>query len=214
MAAGRDNAETRLVRIEAAETGGNANRAGEVAAEVGGGQAGRNGGSASARGAAGCAREVIRIAGGAVDGVIGLQVLQQQRHVGLAEHHRTSRLQALDGDRGVVGDAVLENRVAPGGLEALDVEGLLHRHRDAMQRAPGPAFLQRTVSGFRTLSRALEVAHDHRVQRTVVFFDAGDVVVEQFERGDLPRAQLRGEGRGGRKGDVCGHGGPQAAWGE
>ena len=206
MAARGHHAEARLVRIQAAETGRHADRARKVAAEIGCRKAGGHRRRTTARGAARGAGGVVRIARCTVDRVIRLQILQEQRDIGLAEHHGTGGQQPFDGDRRVIRDAVLESGIAPGGLEAFDVEGFLDRHRQAVQWTPCFALLQRAVGRLGALARALEVPHDDRIERAVVLFDAVDVVIEKRERGDLSGAKFCRKCSGGRKSDVSGHG--------
>ena len=70
----------------------------------------------------------------AVDRIVALPVGEAHRHVGLAEHHRARRGEALHGQRVLVGGAVALLLIAPGGRQAGEVEALLHRHRHAEQR--------------------------------------------------------------------------------
>ena len=141
-----------LVAVDAAVGGRVADAAADVAAVFQRAQAGSDHGRAAARRAAGPARQVPGVVGGAVDRVVALEVGQVQRHVALAEDHRACRLEPVDHQRVRRGGVVLARQVAPGGGLADQVEGFLHRHRQAVQRAPELALGQRAVGGARTLA--------------------------------------------------------------
>ena len=83
--------------------------------------------------------------------------------------------------------------MAAGGGQAGDVEAFLHGHRYPEERrgtiAPG-------VQRSRAVAGAIEVAHHHSVDARIQPFDPRDVMVEQFQRRDFTRAQLRGEACG------------------
>ena len=94
----RDDPVARLVPEHAAPVRGHADRAADVGAELERGEAGRDRGGRTARGAAGRALGVPRIARGAEDLVVALPVAGHVRRVGLAEHDRAGSAQPRDRD--------------------------------------------------------------------------------------------------------------------
>src|SRR5436853_283136 len=58
-------------------------------------------------------------------------------------------------------------------------------------------------------ARAVEIAHDDGVQRTVVLLDAREIQVQQLEAAELPLLDIGGELPGGAEGDLE-HGRPPA----
>src|SRR5262249_12830031 len=73
--------------------------------------------------------------GRAVELVVGVAVAEPERHVGLSDDDRSSRLQPFHCESVGSGTPVFELGVAPGGRQAGDIELLLDRHRQAEQRA-------------------------------------------------------------------------------
>src|SRR5262249_25371578 len=111
----------------------------------------------------------------------------------LAVYDRTGGEQPLDQD-GIVGrDIGAEGGIAPGARQPRDIEGFLHRYRDAMQRPPDFAARERRISSAAALPGLIDLPGDDRVERRVMALGARYVVVEQFETADAAVADLRGE---------------------
>ena len=186
-----------LVAVDAAVGSRVANAAADVAAVLERAQPRSHHGRAAAGRSARPARQVPGVVGGAVDRVVGLEVGQVQRHVALAEDHRASRLEPVDHQRVRRGGVRLARQVAPGGGLAGQVEGFLHRHRQAVQRAPELAFGQRAVGGTRTLECGLAVVDHQCIQRRIEAVDAFEIGLEQLDTAHLAFAQ-RDRHRAGR----------------
>ena len=78
-----------------------------------------------------------------------------------------------------------------------------------MQRPPYLAAGQRPIRRTGARARAVEIAHDDSVQRTVVLLDAREIQVQQLEAAELPLLDIGGELPGGAEGDLE-HGRPPA----
>ena len=87
----------------------------------------------AARGPSGRAAEIPGIISCPVDVVVALPVAQHQRHIGLAEDDGARVLHAGDDQRVFFRHEALELRDTPGRRQSGDIEGFLHRHRDAEQ---------------------------------------------------------------------------------
>ncbi len=93
----------------------------------------------AARGAAGRAREIPRVAGGPIRGGLVGRAHRELVLVELAEDGQARRLQQRDG-RGVIRrDEALQDPRPGGGLHALGAEVVLHRDGDAVERTRGVA---------------------------------------------------------------------------
>ena len=97
-----------LEPVDAAEVGGDADGAADVAAELEEGQPGGDGCRRAAGAAAGGAGKVPGVVGAPEDGVIGLDAAGEGGQVGLAEDDGAGLAQAGDGGRIFLGDAVGE----------------------------------------------------------------------------------------------------------
>ena len=146
---------------------------------------------------------VVRVAGGAEDGVEGVRPGRELRHVGLAEEHHAGRADPLDDQVVVVGHVVREQRRAEGRRPPGGGVGVLHRERQAVQRT------QRTAAGLVLVGRAgagagpVLVERDDRVELGVAGGDPVEVQVEQLARRDLaPGHGARHRARGGVDGQV------------
>ncbi len=199
MAARRADAPGRLVPVDAAVVRGIADRGADVAAELEAREPRRERRRRAAGGPAGRAQQVPGIVGGAVDRVEALPVGEQHRDIGLAEDDGARALQALHRKRVLACHVVLEFRHAPGGGPARDVKGLLHRHRQTVQR---PALALGAVGGARGLPVLVQVHDADSVQRAVVLAHARGVQVEELERADLLRTQCGNELRGRPEGGI------------
>jgi hypothetical protein len=87
-------------------------------------------------------------------------------------------------------------------VRALQVEGLLHRHRQAVQRAPQLAARQRRVGLAGALQGTVEVTHHDGIDQAVMALDARQEVLQQLNRGKLAAAQAQGQIGGAEVGDV------------
>src|SRR5205085_2450337 len=112
----------------------------------------------AAGGAAGRAREIIRIVRGAVDVVIALPVAEPERHVGLAKDDAARVLDACDRQGVFLRDEILLRHKPPGRRQASDVVGFLDGEGQAEQR-PVFAARERSVRSTRRLERAVEIAY-------------------------------------------------------
>ena len=145
--------------IEAAESGGDANRPAKIAAEVQGGKSCRQTCRATGT-AAGGAGEIEGIIGAAIDGIVGVEVGQPGADVGLADDDGAGGSKPGDSPCVALGDVAFAMRHAGGGREALDIDRFLDGDRDA---EPG----RRVAAGKTLVSRvgvalgALDVFHDN-----------------------------------------------------
>src|SRR5205814_10400241 len=120
------------------------------------------------------ARQVIWLAGAAVQRIPALAASPAGRAVGLAQENRARRAHARDDGRVLVRNVVLELAQARGGGDARGVEDVLGRERDAMQRRRlESAFGQVAVGRLRLPDGALVGDPDHRVEARV---DGADVL--------------------------------------
>jgi hypothetical protein len=71
-----------------------------------------------------------------------------------------------------------------------DVEAFLHRHGDAGERQVG-ALRYGPVDLLCLITCAIEIAHDHRIDRSIQRFDPGDRRVGQLQSADGFRADSR-----------------------
>src|SRR5207249_9104635 len=109
-----DKLKARLVTVYATEMGGDADGAGEIAAERETAKAGGQRRGAASGGSSRGSRSVPRVVAGPVDRVVALPVTEHDWHVRLADDDSARRLQALDRNRGSRAVRVLERRQAPG----------------------------------------------------------------------------------------------------
>jgi len=193
MAVAGADVESRLVAVDAAIMRGVADGGADVAAEFETRQPRRERRRAAARRAARRALDVPGIVGGSVDRIEGLPVGKPDGHVGLAEHDRAGLLQPRDGQRVVLRDIVAMRRQAPRARRSHDVEGFLHRHRHAMQRAERLALRRQFVAPRGFLARFLGAPDDYRVDSRIVALDAREKEVEEFNGADLLLPHQRGE---------------------
>jgi hypothetical protein len=123
---------------------------------------------------------IVGVSGGPVDLVIGLKILQEEGHIRFAEQDSPGTLQACDGFGRISRKIVREFWAAPGGFQPLDVEGFLHRNRQAEQR-PSISAATFGIERAGLVSRAFEIAQHDRVQLAIVPLDPFDIEVDQFE---------------------------------
>ena len=113
--------------------------------------------------------------------------------IGLAEDDGASGFEALD-DRGVViGHPVLKQERAIGGERAFRGVEILHRDRDAVQRAEIIARCDRLLRRLRLLPGMIRHDRDEAVERAVEALDARKRKVGKLDRRDLLRRDERGE---------------------
>ena len=206
VAAHPEQVPSGLVAKDAAEVRRVADGPADVGAGLYAGEARRQRRRRPARGAAGNALQIVGIVGGAVDVVIALKICQHQRHVGLAEHHRASRLQPAHRLGVLSGDVVLPIHVAPSGGGARQVVGLLHRHRHPVQGTELAAFGDGPVGGARIVQSLLAHVHHQRVEFAVVAVHPVQVVPQQLLAADRLGADSGRQFGCGKEGDVA-HGG-------
>ena len=148
------DAEGRLVPVDAAVVRRIADRRADVAPRLEGGKTGREGGGRAAGRPSGRARDVPGVVRRAVHDVVGLPVHQPERHVGGAEQDGARIEETVDHDGVLLRDVRREVGVAPRHAQAGDAEGLLDRHRHAVKRPPGLALRQRVVGPARAFAGA------------------------------------------------------------
>ena len=146
-----------------------------------------------ARRAAGRARQVPGVVGGAVDGVEALPVGQQEGHVGLAVDDGARAQQTLDRQGICRRDVVAEFGHAPGGRHAGHVVGFLDRHGQAVQRPPDLAARERRVGLPGPPPRGFEVGRDDGVEGGVVALAAPQVEFQQLDAAHLAPPDRRGQ---------------------
>src|SRR5215218_1367336 len=133
---GGDPSEGGLEPVDAAEGGGDADRATGVGALGYGAEAVRDGRGAPARGAASVLAWGERRARRAEEEVVGRALVAELRRVGLAEDDRARLLQALDVGGVVVRHVAGQRFRAEGVPDAgLVVEEVFYRHRNPVQGA-------------------------------------------------------------------------------
>ena len=172
---------------------GVADRRADIAADLERRHAGGNRHGRAAGGAAGGARLVPGVGGGAVDLVEALPFDKPLRDVGLAEDDGTGGAKPRDGVGVCFGDVVLERRNAPGRGRPFEVEALFHRHRHPVEGSARLALRRLGVAGLRLLHGAVTVLPDDRVERGVHAVDAREAFLELFDGAGL----AGGDGLGG-----------------
>ena len=176
--------------------GGHAQRASDVGAQRQRAITGRERRRGATGRAARRAAEIERVVGSAVNLIVALPVAKPDRHVGLAEDDAARILDAGNRQRVLGRHKILLRWNAPGCWQACDVEGFLHRHREAEQRLLHPA-RQGVVGGTGGGEAAFEITHADRVDLAVMPLDAADRIPRQFDRADFPGGQRRGQFGGG-----------------
>ena len=188
---------------DAAERRGVAQRAAHVGAVRERHHARRQRAGRSSARAAGGPVGVVRVAGGAEDGVEGVRPGRELRHVGLAEEHHAGRADPLDDQVVVVGHVVREHRRAEGRRPPGGGVGVLHREGQAVQRAQRAAAGLVLVGGAGAVAGPVLVERDDRVELGVAGGDPVEVQVQQLARRDLaPGHGARHRARGGVDGQV------------
>ena len=164
IAALRHHAEARLEPEHAAAVRRDADRAADVGADLEAREPGRPTAAADRPTNRRARGRVPRVVRRAEDLVVGLQVARPARHVGLAEHDRAGRLQLRDGRRVGGGHVVGQLDRAAGRADALDLDGVLDRDRQAVERPERVAARSRLVGRGGRVASALDVERDDRVE--------------------------------------------------
>jgi hypothetical protein len=205
VSAQRHESPCRLVAVDAAVVRGIADRRADVTAVLEAGEARGERGRGAAGGSAWNALHIPWVVRRPADGIEGLPVGEHSRDFRLAENDGARGKKAVD-DNGVCGRARLAQRLeSPRGRQPGDVEGLLDRHRDAVQRSPERAVRERAVRGASASPRPVAVEHHDRIERRVVTCDALEVEIEQLECADLACADRGGKRACGAEGQCGGH---------
>ena len=175
-----DDAEARLVAVHPAEGRRHPHRTADVGTQLEAGHAARDRGGRSPAGPARRAVRGPRVVGGAEHLVVALPIAAPFRQVRLAEHDGARCLQPGDGGSVRWRDAVGQHGGTAGGADALGVDGVLHRDRQAVQRPPplatGRCGIGRATPG----AGAVRVQRADGVHRWVDVVDAGQEQVQQF----------------------------------
>jgi hypothetical protein len=130
--------------------------------------------------------QVMGVVGRAVDEVVALVVREAHRTLVLP------RMAAPASFRRRTASVVLGELEPERGRQSGHVEGPLHRHGDAGQRQVG-ALCHGQVDLPRLVARAVEIAHNDRIDRSVESFDSRDRGVGQFQSANGFRADSRRE---------------------
>ena len=183
----RHRAAARSQPVDARPVRGGADRAREVAANAERAHGGGHRRGLSARGAAGSARTVMRVARRPVDVVDGVPECAELGQVGLAQQNRACTPQAPYDHRIGARDPVGLQARAVRRRQARDVDDFLDRERHAVQRAERVAARGRVIRRGGLRPCGLQARHDDGVHVAVAGFVAGRVGVEQFRAADLAR---------------------------
>ena len=182
----------RLVAPHAAESGRAADRAGDIRSNLRRNEAGRQRRRRAAGRTTADPRRIERIVGPPIDRVVGLNVSQRRRDIGLAQNDRARRLQPPDSGGILMRDMAGVFGNAPAGRQAGDVEAFLDRHRQAEQRR-GVACRQPLVRRPGLQPRPVEIADHDGVDRAVARLDPRDRRLGLGDRAGLA-APDRGDG--------------------
>jgi hypothetical protein len=151
----RDDPGARLQAVDAAEARRYADRTDQIRAVLEERHPGGECGGGPAAGATGRALQVPGIPGDAEQLVGGLSEVGQHRgHIRLADEDRPCLPESRHHRRIVAGDVVLERRIAPGRVQPGDVERLLDRNGNTVQR-PARRLRDRLVGCGRLFQRCL-----------------------------------------------------------
>src|SRR5689334_11615041 len=120
-----DEFECRLVAVDAAKVRGRANGSANVAAEREVSESGSERGCSATGGTAGRARKIPRVVGGAVDGVVALQIGEGDGNVRFSDDDGAGAENAIDGDGVVLGSKIFGLDDAGGGGHAFHAVAFL-----------------------------------------------------------------------------------------
>ena len=138
----------------------------------------------------------MRIVGPPIDRIGRLPVAQRRRHIGLAEHDRTRRLQSLHSQRILTRDMLAVKGETPSRRVSAQIEAFLHRHRNAGERLLIAA-RQCLIGQPRLRSRPLEIADHNRIDLGIERLDPFNRSLQQFLCAERFLLQPGGELRGG-----------------
>ncbi len=188
----RDGAEGRLEADDATERGRDADRATAVAAHADRADA-RSDRRARATGRAPWhAPEVPGIRRPAMDRRLADARIAELGHRGLGEDDRAGRFQALEDDRGPVGNEAAHGQGPVGALDAGEPLRVLGRDGEAGQRT-APTVGQQRVSVTRRRPRSLVEAHRERVDERLHGVRPGEDRLECLDRRDVAASQALDE---------------------
>jgi hypothetical protein len=146
------------------------------------GQGGRLASAAAGWGAV----AIVRVAGRSIDRIVGHDAAAAGRTVGLAEQDRPGPTHAGDDDRITFGDVRRALHQTRGGDDAGDVEDVLDRERDAVERPAALAPRQRGIGRIRLRAGALVDALHDGVDRGVDLVDPLQIGGDDLGRRDPP----------------------------
>jgi hypothetical protein len=126
--------------------------------------------------------------------------------VRLAERDHAGREQALDRRSGVIGDAAAPALRSGGGRVPREMQQVLERDRQAVQRAAGKSRRALEVRGPGRGDGVVAVHVDERVQALVERRDPREAGVDDFAGRSLARRQQAGEVGQRMEREVGGHG--------
>ena len=130
-------------------------------------------------------REVPRIPGGP-ELLVGPPATHSKLDgMGLPQHDHARRNHLLHQGGGRGRAAVVPGPTAPCGHAARDLDEILHRHRDAVERADAMARRHGGRRGVRRGPGLVGVDIDVRVELRIITGDAVQVALDDFYRGDL-----------------------------
>ncbi len=179
--------------------GRDANRSADVGADLERGEPGRDRGRRTTRRPAGHVVDVPRVVRRPEELVVGLVVAGPTGDVGLAEHDGAGVLQPRDGRCVLRGDVVGELDRAARRADALDLDRVLDRDREPVERSAPLAAYGLGVGAVRLGPGPIEVERHHRVDGAVQPVDARCEELQQLPARDLAVAD-----RGGLLGGGCG----------
>ena len=159
---------------------------------------------AAARRPAAVARGVERVAGRPEEDVVARRTEAHHRAVRLADHDRAGGLHPLGPHARRVDHVVAQRRdpAERGRPPGLEVEQVLDRGRDAVQRPERRTGGDRGVGLARGRARVIEGAEHERVQRGIARLDAGDRRLEQLGGREPPLADRERQLRGRHPGEL------------
>ena len=130
----------------------------------------------------------------AVQRVVGLEIREIRRDVGLAEENRAGGAETADRDTVGPADVVAKRLETPRRRRILHDVGLLDRHRDAVQGTEFVPPRDCRIGAVRVVAGALESPNRHGVDSLDVEpLDALDIVRRQLRRADFPVPDHGGE---------------------
>ena len=150
---------------------GDANRAGEIGADLerrhAGSQRCRRAAARSAR----CALDIPRIVGAAEDGIAGLVVGQQHGHIGLPDEDAAGGSEARSNSAVFLRYIIGQRRKSDGGAHAGGQVRILQREGHAMEWSPDFAVFESGIRLVRPCSSPFYIGNNDSVQCGIMLFD-------------------------------------------